>query len=323
MLTVGTTFSGIGSVELALKKLNIDHKLKWACDNNKSAKKAFLDNFEVETFYDDIYDMNEKEIEPVDFYMFGFPCQSFSINGLRGGFEDTRGTLVFESLRIIKEIRPKYFIAENVKGLTYHDKVDKKDKYGRTFNTVMNAFNELDYNIHWKVLNSNDYGIPQNRERIFIVGIRKDIDQPFEFPEPLKLNKTINDFLDNHNDIPLKEFYDPKDILEKEPGKRKAKLKQTHIWTGTAFEQRRRVYSVNGSCPCIDATIAPKIHYKYEGKDYYRTITSKEALKLQGFPGDFKNTIGELQMRKKAGNSITVDVNVEILKKLIPAKYYK
>lgn len=323
-LIVGTTFSGIGSIEYALSKLNINHKLKWACDNHKAAKQAFLDNYDVDVFYDDIYDMDEKKIEPVDFYMFGFPCQSFSIQGLRGGFNDTRGTLVFESLRIIKEIRPKYFIAENVKGLTFHDKDKKSDKYGRTFETILNAFNELDYDIHWKVLNSNDYGIPQNRERIFIVGIRKDLKQSFEFPEKIIHNKKMKDFLDEHDDVPPELFLDVKDITKKEGRVSKnALLKQTHIWSGTAFEQERRIYSIDKACPCIlNKSRAPKISYFKDDIEYYRFLSIKETLRLQGFSSEFKNTIGDNQMLMRVGNTITVDVNVEILKKLIPKEFY-
>ena len=166
-MNIATTFSGIGSPEYASQRVFEEVNNLFACDVDKYAKQSYLENHKVDKFYDDIIttDFNKYKGK-IDIFVGGSPCQSFSLAGKRGGFEDTRGTLFFEFARAIKESEPKYFIFENVKGLVSHDK-------GKTFETILRTFGELDYDITAKILNTKDYGVPQNRERIFIVGVHR------------------------------------------------------------------------------------------------------------------------------------------------------
>ena len=190
-MKVGTDFSGIGSPESALKRLNITHQNIFACDIDKYAKASYLELNNPDTFYEDITTRNHSEVEQLDLYVAGFPCQAFSMAGKRRGFEDTRGTLFFNVSEFIKENQPKCFILENVRGLVSHDK-------GRTFQTIKDILSNgggtingqigieaiddgLGYHIYYKILNTKDYGIPQNRERIFIVGFKEP--REFSFPK--------------------------------------------------------------------------------------------------------------------------------------------
>jgi DNA-cytosine methyltransferase len=214
-LTIGTDFSGIGSPEEALRMAKIKHRSVFACEKDSFARTTFEANNETEHFYRDITDRNQEETPEVDLYVAGFPCQAFSLAGKQLGFEDVRGTLFFNSADYIRAKRPKVFILENVKGLLSHDKVDKKSKYGRTFNTIINLLartvngqeqlpfyqDNLGYNVYHAVLNTKEHGIPQNRERIFIVGIRPDVDNnTFRFPSKEPLLLRLKDILEKEVD---------------------------------------------------------------------------------------------------------------------------
>lgn len=215
LLTIGTDFSGIGSPEEALRMARIKHHSVFACEKDPFARTTFEANNETEHFYQDITERNQEETPEVDLYVAGFPCQAFSLAGKQLGFEDVRGTLFFNSADYIRIKRPKVFILENVKGLLSHDKVDKKSKYGRTFNTIINLLartvngqeqlpfyqDNLGYNVYHAVLNTKEHGIPQNRERIFIVGIRPDVDNnTFRFPSKEPLLLRLKDILEKEVD---------------------------------------------------------------------------------------------------------------------------
>ena len=205
MIKVGTDFSGIGSPEAALKRLNIPHHNVFACDIDKYAKQSFLELNSPDLFYDDITTRDYKEVPQLDLYVAGFPCQSFSLAGKRGGFNDTRGTLFFNVAEFIKVNQPACFILENVKGLLSHDS-------GKTYQTITDVLTNgggtlngqmgmdtiddgLGYHVYTKVLNTKDYGIPQNRERIFIVGFKyyRDFNFPVKLPLKLKLKDMLQD----------------------------------------------------------------------------------------------------------------------------------
>jgi DNA (cytosine-5)-methyltransferase 1 len=205
-MKVGTFFSGVGSPEQALRNLGIKHEIEFACDIDKYAKETYLKNFKPKLYAEDITTLDMKDLPYVDLLVFGFPCQAFSLAGKRQGFDDTRGTLFYDALRYLKEHKPRYFIAENVKGLLSHDN-------NKTFQTIIDClakttnyqmslmpFENLGYHIHYKVLNTKDFGIPQNRERIFIIGIRDDKDNNFNFPKEIPLELKLKDMLqDNPN----------------------------------------------------------------------------------------------------------------------------
>lgn len=211
MIKVGSDFSGVGAFNQALRRLGIEYDELFACDMDKYARQTFELNYgPIKYFPKDVY---EREIpkESLDIYMTSPPCQAFSLAGKRLGKEDKRGILFFNSLEFIQENKPRYFIFENVKGLLSHDKQDKNAEYGRTFQEWINylggksvngvhTFFPIDdsvpYHIYFQVLNAKHYGIPQNRERIFIIGIRDDEDNNFQFPKPFPLTKRLKDVLE-------------------------------------------------------------------------------------------------------------------------------
>lgn len=208
-MKIGTDFSGIGSPEMALKLLNIEHEQVFACEIDKYARKSFeAIHGNPQTFYEDITKRDHSEIPQLDLYVAGFPCQAFSMAGKRKGFDDVRGTLFFNVAEFIKINQPKCFILENVKGLLSHDG-------GKTFQTIISLLTDnggtangqifipyfedgLGYHVYYKVLNTKDYGIPQNRERIFIVGFKEF--REFSFPKPFPLELRLKDMLQDNPD---------------------------------------------------------------------------------------------------------------------------
>ncbi|HQO99316.1 MAG TPA: DNA (cytosine-5-)-methyltransferase [Caldisericia bacterium] len=199
MIKVFSAFSGYGGFEWGLIKANIQYECIGISEIDKYAIQCYNQNFPNIKNYGDITKIDEKELPDFDLFVGGFPCQSFSIAGKRKGFEDTRGTLIFDVLRICKYKQPKWIVLENVKGLVNHDK-------GNTLKVILDSLKEIGYQVMWKVLNTKKFGIPQNRERIFIVCFRNDIYKPleFQFPneEPLKL--LLKDVLDKEVD---KKYY--------------------------------------------------------------------------------------------------------------------
>ncbi len=194
-IRIGTMFSGIGAIEYALKRLNLKSEIKFASDNDRFVKESYLANFNLndDCWYDDVHEIDGKKyINELDILVGGSPCQSFSMVGKRKGFEDTRGTLFYEFARVVKESMPKVFIYENVKGLISHDG-------GSTFETIKSTFDDLGYKWSYQVVNAKNYGIPQHRERIFVVGF-KDQSVDFKFPEPVLLEHTMQDFLEDFTD---------------------------------------------------------------------------------------------------------------------------
>lgn len=212
-LIIGTDFSGLGSVEEAIKRLQVKHKIAFACDSDKYVKASYLANHYCENFYDDITTRSQALTPNSDMYVFGFPCQAFSMSGNRLGFEDTRGTLYRNSLEYIDKKRPRVFVGENVKGLLSHDKVKgSKSKYGRTFGVVRDSLGAtvngqhnlykyddcLNYHLHFFVMNTKEFGIPQNRERIFLIGFRDESDSiKFKKPKPFPRVLTLKDLLED------------------------------------------------------------------------------------------------------------------------------
>jgi len=192
-IRIGTLFSGIGAIEHALHRLKLKTEIVFAGDIDPFVKKAYFANYEIseDSWHDDIQEFSAKKYKnKVDLIVGGSPCQSFSMAGKRGGMEDTRGTLFYDFARVIKECQPKIFIFENVRGLLNHDK-------GNTWKVIQNVFDQLGYSINTKILNSSDYGIPQSRNRVFVVGFKKQ-NTKFLFPKPIKLQKTMQDFLEDH-----------------------------------------------------------------------------------------------------------------------------
>ncbi len=194
-IRLATMFSGIGAVEFALKRLKLSTEIIFASDNDKFVKQSYFANYDVaeENWYNDVVNIDgNKYKNKIDLLVGGSPCQSFSMIGKRKGLADTRGTLFYEFARVVKESQPKVFIYENVKGLTNHDK-------GNTFETILATFDELGYKYSHKILNAKNYGMAQHRERIFVVGFL-DHSKDFNFPEPIELQHTMQDFLEDYID---------------------------------------------------------------------------------------------------------------------------
>ena len=207
MIKVGSDFSGVGAFDQALKRLGINYKIIFACDMDKFARQTFIENYGEPKYYpENVYD-REIPKESVDIYMTSPPCQAFSLAGNRKGESEERGVLFYNSHEFILKNKPRYFIFENVKGLL-------SDDNGRTFQRWIDYLSKsvngqpvifpheesANYHVYHKVLNSKDYGVPQNRERIFIIGIRDDADNSFIFPPKEHLTKRLKDILEDDVD---------------------------------------------------------------------------------------------------------------------------
>ncbi len=195
IIRIGTVFSGIGAVEHALQRLGMPHEIVFAGDIDKFVRQTYFANFDIseDRWHDDITEFDATPFRgKIDLLVGGSPCQSFSMVGRRAGLEDDRGDLFFEFVRVLREARPKAFIFENVRGVLSHDE-------GRSWDSMSRALRESGYSIHFEVLNSRDYGIPQNRSRLFVVGLRNKKDA-YRFPTSRPLESTMQDFLEDYCD---------------------------------------------------------------------------------------------------------------------------
>jgi len=208
MINVGSDFSGVGAFNQALDSLNINYKTVFACDWDKYARETYIHNYGEPDYYpSDVYDRQIPK-ESLDIYMTSPPCQAFSLAGKRKGEKDKRGILFYNSHEFIVKNKPRYFIFENVKGLL-------SDDSGKTFNRWLDYLggksvngnpvifpleDAVPYHIYHKVLNAKNYGVPQNRERVFIVGIRDDSDNTFTWPKEKHLTKRLKDVLEDNVD---------------------------------------------------------------------------------------------------------------------------
>ena len=193
-IRIGTLFSGIGAIEHAFQRLHLNHQIMFAGDIDANCKKSYFANYDIkeEEWFTDVREFDATKYKgKVDFVIGGAPCQAFSMVGHRLGFEDARGTLFYDFARVIKETQPKLFLFENVKGLLNHDS-------GRTWKVMHAIFEELGYDVKFRVLNSKDYGIPQHRERVYCLGFRKKT--KFEYPAPIELEYKMYDFLEDYID---------------------------------------------------------------------------------------------------------------------------
>lgn len=207
-LIISSMCTGIGSFEMAMRNLKIPHISRFAIEIDKYAKQTFLANFETETMYNDMttYDyIGDKWYS--DLLVAGIPCQAFSLAGKRLGELDARGLLFYDFYRYVKNQQPKYFIIENVKGLLSMDKGNVFNNWkallGQSENGNMFLHTHEDslmYNLHWKVLNTKNFGLPQNRERVFLIGIRKDLPNDFVFPKEIPLELRLKDLLEEEVD---------------------------------------------------------------------------------------------------------------------------
>jgi DNA (cytosine-5)-methyltransferase 1 len=295
-------FAGIGGIRLGFEKFK--GECVFTSEWDKYSKITYKANFGDEPD-GDITKTDVKEIPKHDILLGGFPCQPFSNAGLKQGFDDTRGTLFFDVARIIEYRKPAMILLENVKGFVNHDK-------GRTMKIVKETLEDLGYNVFYKVLNARDFGIPQNRERIYIVGInkRKLGSIGFKFPEPSYKPTKLGDILENKVD-------DKYTLSNKLWQGHKRRLKE-HRAKGNGFG-----YSLFDRNSKYTSTISAR-YYK-DGSEILieqknknpRKLTPREAARLQGFPESFKIPVSDTQAYRQFGNSVAVPVISAIAKEMV------
>ena len=369
---MATVFSGIGAIEFAFKRLNIPHEIVFACDNgereveydiektrervfsleNANEKKQFVDklygslthsknyvqqsylaNYKCpeDRYYQDIILLDGRDYRgKVDLLVGGSPCQSFSSVGFQAGLEDARGTLFYEYARLIKEIEPKVFIYENVRNLINHDG-------GNTWKVIKGIFDSLGYHYKFAVLNAADYGIPQTRRRLFVIGFKDDVD--FEFPpRPKTLKRTMKDFTINSTEFGGMTFDKDGEILLSHipgmPDKKyilSPKLYNYVMKTGTKTWSQKVKINLD-----VARTLLKTMGNRHRaGVDNYvsfdgtenlgsvRMLTEREAHRLMGFTDDYKIVVSRAQAYKQAGNSIVVDVLMEIVKCILKTRVFE
>lgn len=295
-------FCGIGGFryasQQAFRHLGIKGQCLFSSDIDKFAAESYEVNF-GEKPVGDITKVDEKDIPDFDLLFAGFPCQAFSICGLQKGFADnTKGTLFFDIARIIKEKQPNAFVLENVKNLVSHDG-------GKTFQTIHHVLREeLRYFVDYKVLNALDFGLPQKRERIIIVGAKKPFDMDWKFD--IKNVKTLKDILEDEVD---KKHYVSEEIVKKR------KEMHTAETTPAIWHENK---SGNISSYPYSCALRAGASYNYLLVDGERRLTPREMLRLQGFPDEFKIAVSDAQIRKQAGNAIPVSMVAKVIEKFIP-----
>jgi DNA (cytosine-5)-methyltransferase 1 len=291
-------FAGIGGFHQAADALG--GKCVFASEIDAEAKRAYAENYKL-TPYGDITRIKAGEIPDHDVLLAGFPCQPFSIIGKKLGFDDIRGTLFFDIARILKEKKPKLFVLENVKQLKTHNN-------GETLKTIIRKLEGMEYKVYKEVLNALDFGLPQKRERIIIVGfLNRAVD--FAFPNPKSQGK-LEDLLENEDAIDAKYFASAA-IVKKRKAKHKSEYKPS-IWHEN---KGGNISSYPYSC-----ALRAGASYNYLLVNGERRLTPREMLRLQGFPDSFKIVCNDSQTRKQAGNAVPVNVIRAVLKEALNAE---
>ena len=352
IIRIGTSFSGIGAIEYAFKRLGLNSHIMFAGDIDTNCKKTYFANYKIseEQWHTDIHNFNAKPYKgKIDLFVGGAPCQAFSIVGDQRGFDDTRGTLFREFARVVKECQPKVFIFENVQGLFKHDN-------GRTWDVIRKTFEDYcGYDVHYQLLNARDYGVPQTRERLYCIGFRKKTN--FKYPAPIQLKYRMYDFMEDYSDTEYFSKSDGYKYLANSEEHRKALAKglENERFNDFVFEvkevedkyylsEKVAKYVLAGGTKTFktstktDLDIArPLLHSMHKmhraGVDNYvtyrkdkgingiRKLTPRECHRLMGFRDDFQIVSANTAAYMQAGNSIVVDVLMAILKQLDITKY--
>jgi DNA (cytosine-5)-methyltransferase 1 len=305
VLSVGSDCSGIEAAIQALKLLGITVNHMYSCDNDPVVRESIAANYKPKHIYDNIVGRDHKVLPRVDLYVAGFPCQTFSMLGKREGFDNAiKGTIFFECCDTIRLTRPKCFILENVKGLLNHDK-------GNTFKIIMDHLQSLEtYHINYHVYNTVDYGLPQNRERVYIVGMHKQyFNNGFTVPKTIPLEITVADVIDTQVG---------RDTTYGLITEHKLRLLRELIDTGKIdsvdepwcvnlnVSSVARTTPMKHICPCLLAGEGGNCIYYFT--PIRRRLTPREYLQLQGFPDTFKQVVSNSKMYKQVGNSMSTSV---------------
>jgi DNA (cytosine-5)-methyltransferase 1 len=287
-MRIASLFAGIGGFDLGIKQAIPSSEIVFASEIDKAARTIYQNHFGSETLYGDIKNIEAEQIPDIDMLVGGFPCQPFSLAGKRGGFKDTRGTLFYEIARVCEAKRPKTLFLENVKGLLSHDN-------GRTFGKILVVLDELGYDVEWQVLNSKYFGVPQNRERVFIVGHLRGSGGRQVFP--IRQNeKTCNQKTRQVHDIA-----------------RTLTKRGYAAWNGSYVfvPDVARCLTGGGHSGGLhsDMTIIPE-------KENIRRLTPIECERLQGFPDNWTAGVSDTARYRCLGNAVTVSVIRSIAERL-------
>lgn len=286
-------FAGIGGIRTPFQ--NLGGKCVFSSEIDKYAAQTYAANY-GEVPSGDITKISANSIPDFDILLAGFPCQAFSIAGKRAGFNDTRGTMFFEVERILEEKKPKCFLLENVKGLTNHDK-------GKTFKIMLDILeNKLNYKVYYKVLNAKNFGLPQNRERIMIVGF-KNHNVDFHFPKETNIPTKLGNILENNPD----DKYTISDKIWESHQKRKEKNKAKGNGFGYCLFNEESEYTSTISARYYKDGSEILIDQSSKSKNP-RKLTPREAARLQGYPDSFKIVVSDTQAYKQFGNSVPVNM---------------
>lgn len=356
-LRIVSLFSGIGGFENGFDNSRMDYELVFSSEIDKYAIQTYSYNFPIHNMHADIKLISENDIPEHDLLCGGFPCQSFSVAGKQKGFEDeTRGTLFFDIIRIIKEKKPKYLFLENVKNLISHDN-------GNTIKTILKNISECGYTFDITVINSNEAGVPQSRERTYIVGVLNKDSEMFEddkrnskitsikhWANEEKLNtmnffnkiiinknsKHICDILEDNvdskyylNSIKVLDYLKSIDFSNLNDKKQRKIVKDLDLprEVHNDLDRQRRVYSIFGISPTLLArSDSPKIIIKENNDLRVRKLTPLETLKIQGFDDKFVNNVksngmSDTQLYKQAGNAVSPPVITQIVNAIMEMLY--
>lgn len=304
-------FAGVGGIDLGFEQSgNFD--VVYANEFDSFARKTYEANFDIEVDGRDIRDVSAEEVPDADILLAGFPCQPFSVAGYRKGFEDERGDLFFETLRIILQKKPQVVFLENVKNMVTHDQ-------GNTFKVIREGLEMNGYFLKWAVLNATEYGnIPQNRERIYIIGFRsKEAFFKFKFPEPVPLTNSLDRYIEFNDAVDYKYYYN-----EFKNPTFYHKLEEAITSQDTVYQWRRQYVRENksGVVPTLTANMGTGGHNVplILSTLGIRKLTPRETFNVQGYPSNFvlPEDVSDGQLYKQAGNSVVIPVIERIAKNI-------
>lgn len=294
-------FAGLGGFRIALESLGA--KCVYSNEWDEAAQRVYADNF-GDIPEGDITKVNEQTIPDHDILCAGFPCQAFSISGKQRGFEDSRGTLFFDVARIVRAKRPKIVFMENVKNFATHDG-------GKTLSVVRSTMEELGYRFYQKVLNAVDYGVPQKRERIYMVCFRNDLNiGEFQYPKPRALTRHVEDVLLHDEKMLANLYVDRPDTYFNGQSDTQYSNRSIRLGIVNKGGQGERIYSTKGIAITLSAygggVFAKTGGYLVNGRT--RKLHPRECARLMGYPDSYKICSRSCQAYKQFGNSVVVDV---------------
>lgn len=320
MLKMIDLFAGIGGIRIAFESNGV--KCVMSSEIDKYACDTYFKNFN-EMPLGDITLIKPKDLPEFDIIAAGFPCQPFSLGGLRKGFEDTRGTLFFEVARLIKARKPKAFFLENVEGIVNHDG-------GKTISVIEDTLKGLGYNFQWKVMNASDYGVPQNRKRWYCVGFRNNLKIGFDgqdgkykknyaFPQPKELFVKVKDIIDTN----VSSEYAVTDTCKQNilaffgDFKNTKRYDTTNTLLANEIRPSRCNFRCDGISQCLTAKMGTGGNNVPVVVEQMRKLTEKECLRLMGFPEWYVIEKNSMHSYKQIGNSVVVPVISELAKRMV------